>query len=70
MLELVDRSLAEVRLQAGLVRRERVVIAALIEEVAIAAAIEATQRGIRLTVGPVDYGMVVQGNAESSRPRW
>lgn len=64
MLTLVDRSLAEVRLQAGLVRREPVVVAALIEEVAIGAAIEATDRGVRLTVPPVEYGVVIEVDAQ------
>ncbi len=64
MSDLVGRSLAEVRLQAGMVRRDRVVIAALIEEVAIGAAIDATDRGVRLTVGPVEYGVIVRGDAQ------
>ena len=63
MLDLVDRSLAEVRLQAGLVRREPLLVAALIEEVAIGAAIEATDRGVRLTVAPVEYGVRVDADA-------
>jgi signal transduction histidine kinase len=60
MRDLVDRSLAEVRLQAGLVRREPVVVAALIEEVSIVAALEATDYGVQLTVEPVEYGVLVQ----------
>ncbi len=64
MRDLVDRSLAEVRLQAGLVRREPVVVAALIEEVAIIAAIEATNRGIQLTIPPVEYGVMVSADAQ------
>lgn len=63
MLDLVDRSLAEVRLQAGLVRREPLLVAALIEEVAIGAAIEATDCGVRLTVAPVEYGVQVNADA-------
>lgn len=64
MRELVDRSLAEVRLQAGLVRREPVMVAALVEEVSIVAALEATARGIQLTVTPVDYGVAVRVDAQ------
>ncbi len=64
MRDLVDRSLAEVRLQAGLVRREPLVVAALIEEVAIIAAIEATNRGIQLTIPPVEYGVMVNADAQ------
>jgi signal transduction histidine kinase len=65
MLDLVDRSLAEVRLQAGLVRREPVEVAALIEEVSIGAAIEATERGVRLTVAPVEYGVRVNADSQN-----
>jgi len=64
MRDLVDRSLAEVRLQAGVMRRESVVIAVLIEEVAIAAALEATDYGVQLTVSPVEYGVVVKADAQ------
>ena len=64
MLALVDRSLAEVRLQAGMVRREPVEIARLVEAVAIGAAIDATEHGVQLSVAPVEFGMVVQADAQ------
>lgn len=64
MLDLVDRSLAEVRLEAGLARREPVEVAALLEEVAIVATIEATSRGVQLSVAPVEYGVVVRADAQ------
>lgn len=64
MRDLVDCSLAEVRLQAGLVRRGPVEVAALIEEVAIGAAIEAMDHGVQLTVAPVEYGVVVKADAQ------
>ena len=51
--DLIDRSLAAVRLEAGLQRRERVPLADLMEEVALAAPIEAKVRGLQLTVTPV-----------------
>jgi signal transduction histidine kinase len=51
--DLIDRSLAEVRLQAGIKRRERVLLAEFIEEVEVAATIEAKARGLELTVTPV-----------------
>jgi len=54
--DLVDRSLATVRLEAGLHRRERVPLTELMEEVELAAAIEANARGLQLTVRPVDPG--------------
>jgi signal transduction histidine kinase len=51
--DLIDRSLAEVRLEAGLHRREHVVVRDLMEEVELAAAIDANARGLRFTVTPV-----------------
>lgn len=57
--DLIDRSLAEVRLEAGLQRRERLLLAALMEEVALAASIEANAQGLQLTVGPVPPGAAI-----------
>jgi signal transduction histidine kinase len=51
--DLIDRSLAEVRLQAGIKKRERVPLTEFIEEVEVAATIEAKARGLELTVTPV-----------------
>lgn len=64
MRDLVDHSLAEVRLQAGLVRPEPIAVAALIEEVAIGAAIDATDQGVQLTVAPVEHGIVINADAQ------
>jgi signal transduction histidine kinase len=50
---LVDRSLAEVRLEAGLQNRERVGVAELIEEARVTA-IDANARGIGLAIEPVE----------------
>jgi signal transduction histidine kinase len=52
--DLIDRSLATVRLEAGLHRREHVPLTDLLEEVEVAAAIEANARGLQLTVTRVD----------------
>ena len=57
--DLIDRSLAEVRLQAGLHRREHVSLTQLMEEVEVAAAIEAKARRLRLTVTPVEPGVMI-----------
>jgi signal transduction histidine kinase len=57
--DLIDRSLAEVRLEAGLQRREHVPLTELMEEVALAAAIEAKARGFQLTVTPVEPGLAI-----------
>jgi signal transduction histidine kinase len=60
MRDLIDRSLAEVRLKAGIKRRERVLLAEFIEEVEVAATIEAKARGLELTVTPVPQGVWVE----------
>jgi signal transduction histidine kinase len=58
--DLIDRSLAEVRLKAGIKRRERVPLAEFIEEVEVAATIEAKARGLELTVTPVPQGVSIE----------
>jgi signal transduction histidine kinase len=60
MRDLIDRSLAEVRLKAGIKRRERVLLAEFIEEVEVAATIEAKARGLQLTVTPVPPEVLIE----------
>jgi signal transduction histidine kinase len=60
MRDLIDRSLAEVRLKAGIKRREPVRLAEFIEEVEVAATIEAKARGLQLTVTPVPPGVSIE----------
>lgn len=62
MRDLIDRSLAEVRLKAGITPRERVPLAQFIEEVEVAATIEAKARGLELTVTPVPQGVSVDAD--------
>jgi signal transduction histidine kinase len=57
--DLIDRSLAKVRLEAGLHRREHVLLTDIMEEVEVAAAIEARARGLQLTVTPVEPGIEI-----------
>ena len=58
---LVDRTMVEVRLTAGMPeRRERVALSRLIAEVQVAAAIEAAAQGLELTVSPVEQMLVVE----------
>jgi signal transduction histidine kinase len=57
--DLIDRSLTEVRLEAGLHHRERVPLSQLLEEVELAAAIEAKAMGLGLTVTPVEPGVAI-----------
>jgi signal transduction histidine kinase len=59
MNDLIDRSLAEVRLESTVQRREPILLAEFIEEMEIAAIIEAKARGQQLTVDPVEYGIAV-----------
>jgi len=59
---LVEGSLAEVRLEAGVPSIERVSVAAFIEEVAISAAMQAEGLGLRLTVDAVDGDLVVDAD--------
>ncbi|HEU4404470.1 MAG TPA: HAMP domain-containing sensor histidine kinase [Polyangiaceae bacterium] len=60
--DLVDRSLAEVRLSAGLERRERVALAPFVEEVEITAVMEAKGRGHELSIEPVAPGLAVEAD--------
>jgi len=53
MHELLDRALAEVRLKTELRKQIPIAVAALIEEVAIAAALEAAHRGLQFTIDAV-----------------
>ena len=58
--DLIDRSLAEVRLEAGRQRRERVALTEIMEEVELAAAIEARAQGLQLSVTPVEPTAVIE----------
>src|ERR1700686_2765173 len=62
--DLVDRSLAEVRLASGQHKRTRVVLAEFIEEVEMSAALDAKARSIKLTVAPVDYAIAVEADRQ------
>ncbi len=64
MFSLVDRQLAEVRLSAGIARHEVVLVAALIEDVEIAASIEARDQGVQLKVAPVEEGVEVEADQQ------
>jgi signal transduction histidine kinase len=63
--DLVDRTLVEVRLTAGIAdRRQRIVIADLIAEVQVAAAMEATLLDLEFIVAPTDDGLAVDGDRQ------
>lgn len=64
MRDLLDRSFAEVRLKAGIHKRTHVLVATLVEDVAIAAAIDAAHRGLQFTVAPVADGVMILADAQ------
>src|SRR5687768_1389368 len=60
---LIDRTLTEVRLEGGAKPLwERIEISGFIEEVRVAAALEASQKGCALNVLPIEPGMAVQAD--------
>ena len=63
--DLIDRSLADVRLTDGMkARRERFPLHALVDEIGIVAAIEARSRGLVFTIAPVDRGLVLDADRQ------
>lgn len=64
MRVLIDRTLAEVRLEAGTEQSERVSVAELIEEIEIVATIEAKERDIRLSVEAGAIDVAVQADRQ------
>jgi len=58
--DLIDRSLSEVRLEAGIYRRASVALTDFMEEVELAATIEARARGRDLTVSAADRGVAIE----------
>jgi signal transduction histidine kinase len=61
---LIDRSLADVRLDAGIERFERIVVAEFIDELEIAAFMQARARGIQLTVTSVERVVTIEGDRQ------
>jgi signal transduction histidine kinase len=62
--DLVDRTLAEVRLESTAQRRETVLLAEFVEEIEIGAIIEAKAHGHQLTVEPVEYGVTIEADRQ------
>jgi signal transduction histidine kinase len=63
--DLVDRALVEVRLTAGIPeRRERISVAQFIEEIQIAATLDAATRGSVLVVDRVDESLVIDADRQ------
>jgi signal transduction histidine kinase len=64
MSDLITRSLAQVRLEAGAARVERIELAPVIEDIEIAAIVQAKARGIQLTIESAPPGTAVDGDAQ------
>src|SRR5687767_4658620 len=62
--DLIDRSLAEVRLTQGLQNPERFLVSGFIDELAPAATLAADARGITLTVMPVEAGVAIEADRQ------
>src|SRR5688572_10029531 len=63
-IALVGRSLAEVRLTQGIQNRDRLLVSEFIQELAPAATLEASARGIGLTVIPVEEGVAIEADRQ------
>jgi signal transduction histidine kinase len=61
---LIDRSLADVRLDAGLQNIERVAVWEVLQEVEIAASIIAQSRGLQFVVATVDRDVIVDADRQ------
>jgi signal transduction histidine kinase len=57
--DLVDRSLTEIRLESTLCQPERLGVAEFVEEVGVAAIMEAKCRGFHLTIDPVAFDVAL-----------
>jgi signal transduction histidine kinase len=64
LTDLVDKALAEVRLESTVHRREKIIVAELIEELEIAGILQAKARRQQLTVGMVDFEIVVEADRQ------
>jgi len=62
--DLIAHSLDEVRMVRGTTNSKRIVVATFIGEVAAAAALAASARGITLTVSPVDADLAIDGDEQ------
>jgi len=61
---LIERSLADVRLTLAAPYREQFQVSRFIEEVALAAALEANARGITLAVAPIEDGVTIEADRQ------
>jgi signal transduction histidine kinase len=64
LARLIDRSLAEVRLDAGIARVEQIDVEGFVEEIEIGASVLAKERGIQLVVPRVEVAVTVEGDRQ------
>lgn len=60
--DLIDRSLAAVRIESGRQTRERISVHELVDEIELDASLEANARGIEFSVAPVQRGLEVDAD--------
>jgi signal transduction histidine kinase len=63
--DLVDRSLAEVRLDSGLHAAEDIVVDELVDEIEVTSSLQARSRGVRLLVVAESAGLRVHGDRQT-----
>jgi signal transduction histidine kinase len=61
---LIERSLAEVRLEAGLPTLAPISITEFMDEIEITAAMQADAKGMRLTISPLEHDVVVNADRQ------
>lgn len=64
LLNLIDRSMAEVRLDAGMQNLERVPVWEILTEVQIGASMVARKQGLRFAVASVDHSVIVEADRQ------
>jgi signal transduction histidine kinase len=62
--DLLDRSLADVRLDAGITRHERFAVSEFLEEVEIGAVLQAKARGVDVSIGRVEAAVAIEGDRQ------
>ena len=62
--DLIHRSLSEVRLESGSTEKEQVRVKEFMEDAEVGAAIDARNRGVHLTIAPIEAGLVVQADRQ------
>jgi len=62
--DLIDRSLADVRLDAGIDHRELICVAELVDEIEISGSLQAEVRGLKFVVTSVDPTVTIEGDRQ------